>query len=141
LAVSAVEPAYAHLDVRPGVVEAGRAVDLLVELPSLRPGSNPVALEVEGEGLEVLSTRLVDAVGGDTLWTARVRVDSDPGQLPLLLRAVYADGRSVEVGQALVVLPGEEESSDSFPWLAAVLVVAAAIALAVATLLLARRRA
>ena len=138
--MSAAEPAYAHLDVRPGIVEAGPAVDLVVELPSLRPGPNPVALEVEGEGLEVLSTRLVKAVGGDTLWSARVRVDSEPGPLPLLLRAVYADGRSVEVGQALVVLPGEE-SSDPFPWPAAVLVVAAAIALAVATLLLARRRA
>ena len=135
------EPAYAHLDVRPGVVTAGQAVDLVVELPSLRPGPNPVALEVEGEGLAVLSTRLVDAVGGDTLWTARVRADSDPGKLPLVLRAVYADGRSVEVGQALVVVPGEETVEDGFPWVAAVVGVTAATALAAAAFLLARRRA
>ena len=136
-----MEPAYAHVDVRPGVVEAGRAIDLLVELPLLRPGSNPVALEVEGEGLEVRSTRLVDATGGETVWTARIRVDSDPGQLRIVLRAVYADGRSVEVDQVLIVLPGEEKVEDGFPWVAVVVGMTAAMALAAAALLLARRRA
>ena len=126
---------------RPGIVRAGRAVELVVELPRLRAGADPVALELEATGLEVLSTRLVDTVAGDTLWNARVRVDSDPGNLPLVLRAVYRDGRSVEVGQALVVLPAEEAGADGLPWLAAVLVLATAIALAVGTLVVARRRA
>src|SRR5687768_3770184 len=68
-AALATEPAHAHLDVRPGVVRAGQPVELLVELPRLRPGPRPIALELEADGLEVLSTRLVDPVGGETLWT------------------------------------------------------------------------
>jgi hypothetical protein len=139
LAALTTEPARAHLDVRPGFVPAGRAVELLIELPRLRPGPAPTALEVEAEGLETLSTRLVDAIGVETLWAARVRVDAAPGNLPLVLRAVYADGRSVEVDETVIVLPGEEE--DGFPWVTAVLAVASAGALAGAGLLLARRRA
>jgi hypothetical protein len=132
------EPASAHLDVRPGIVQAGAAVDLLVELPRLRPGPRPVALELEADGLEVMSTRIVGAAGGDTLWTARIRVTSDPGTLPILLRAVYPDGRSVEVDESLVVL-GDEEGG--LAWRTAAIAVALAAGLAVAVLLLARRRA
>ena len=141
LAALSAEPAHAHLDVRPGVVESGRAVDLLVELPRLRAGALPAALELEADGLEVLSTRLVDSVRGDTLWNARVRVESEAGTLPLVLRAVFADGRSVEVDHSLVVLPGPAEEG-GFPWVAVLVGVAAAAALTgAAFLLLVRRRA
>jgi hypothetical protein len=58
-----------------------------------------------------------------------------------VLRAVFADGRSVEVDYSIVVLPGASEE-DGFPWVAALLGVGAAAALAGAVfLLLARRRA
>jgi hypothetical protein len=139
LATLPVEPARAHLDVRPGIVQAGAAVDLLVELPRLRPGPRPVGLEIEAAGLQVLSTRLVDAVGADTLWTARVRVDSQPGTLLVVLRAVYADGRSVEVDDSLVVL-GDEEGS-GFAWWLVALAAAAAVGLGALVLVVARRRA
>jgi hypothetical protein len=138
LASLLTEPASAHLDVRPRIVEAGAAVDLLVELPRLRPGPRPVALELEADGLDVMSTRLIDTVGGDTLWTARIRVRADAGTLPIVLRAVYADGRSVEADESLVVL-GAEESS--FAWGIVALAVTGAVGLAGAALLLVRRRA
>ena len=138
LATLLTEPALAHLDVRPGIVQAGTAVDLLVELPRLRPGPRPFGLEIEADGLRVLSTKLVDAVGADTLWTARVRVDSDPGTLAVALRALYADGRSVEVDYSLVVL-GDEPAS-GFAWWWAVLAAAAAVGVGAIVLLVARRR-
>ncbi len=140
LATLTTEPAFAHLDVRPGFVTAGRPVELLVELPALRPGPGPIALEVEADGLEVLSTQLVDTVASETLWNVLVRVEADPGNLPLVLRAVYADGRSVEVDEAVIVLPREEEE-DGFPWVIVLLAVTSAGAFAGAALLVARRRA
>ena len=141
MAALSAEPARAHLDVRPGVVVSGRAVDLLVELPRVRAGALPVELELEADGLEVLSTRLVDAVRGDTLWSARVRVESKPGTLPLVLRAVFADGRSVEVDHSLVVLPDPGDEG-AFPWVAVLIGVAGVGALtAAAFLFLTRRRA
>ena len=141
LAALSVEPAHAHLDVRPGVVQSGEVVDLRVELPRLRPDALPVSLELEGDGLEVLSTRLIDAVDGDTLWTARIRVDAAPGNLPLVLRAVFADGRSAQVDHSLLVLPGRPDGG-GIPWVAVLLGITAAAALTgAAFLLLARRRA
>jgi hypothetical protein len=122
-------------------VESGRVVELLVELPRLRAGPRPTALELEADGLEVLSTRLVDAVGAETLWAARVRVDADAGSVPVVLRAVYADGRSVEVDETLVVVPGLDEPGGGAPWGLVAAGAAAAVALAGAVLLLARRRA
>jgi hypothetical protein len=139
LATLLPEPAHAHLDVRPGIVQAGTAVELLVELPRLRPGRRPVGLELEADGLEVLSTRLVDAVRTETLWAARVRVDSEPGTLPVVLRAIYSDGRSVDVNASLVVLGDEEESG--FAWWKATLAAAVAVGLGGALLVVARRRA
>ena len=138
LATLSAEPAHAHLDLRPGLVQSGTALDLTVELPRLRPGGRPARLELEGDGLEVLSTRLVDGVGADTLWNVRVRVDSEPGTLPVVLRAVYADGRSVEVRTSLVVLGDEEEPG--FGWWTPALAAAGAVGLAAAVLIVARRR-
>ncbi|MGH3072427.1 MAG: hypothetical protein ACRDNB_09210 [Gaiellaceae bacterium] len=133
-----VEPAYAHVVVQPSLVEQGAVVDLLVELPQLREGSQPARLELDGAGITVLSSRLQGAIGTETRWSLRIRADADPGVVPVVLRAVYRDGRSVEVDQPLTVVPAEE--SDGFPAAAAVGVVLLA-GLAAATLFLVRRRA
>ena len=78
--------------------------------PRLRPGPAPARIEVEGSGIEVLSTRLQGTKGSETVWTVRVRAEAPPGELPLILRAVYAGGEVVEVSDSLTVVPGPEES-------------------------------
>lgn len=133
------EPAAAHVDVRPRLVEQGAVVDVVVELPRIVPGPELVRLELEGEGVEVLSTAPIGPAGVDALWSARLRVDAPPGQLRLLLRPVYADGDSAEFEQVLTVVPATEEAS--FPWIWAILGVAVALAVAAAALMVARRRA
>ena len=113
--------------------------ELQVELPQLRPGAAPERLEVEGAGLELLSSRLTGTVGSETQWAVRLRVESEPGRLALTLRPVYPDGRSVEVEDALTVVPGAESSG--FPWLGAAVGTLVAVAVAGGALLVARRRA
>ena len=137
LALVLTEPALAHVDVRPRLVELGVATELRVELRF-----DPVRLEVEGEGVTVLASSLQGAAGSETVWNVRVRVSRavSPGELSLILRAVFADGRSVEVDAAITVVPPPEEASGAFPWLAVAAGVAVALAVAVATLVLARRR-
>lgn len=130
--------AEAHVDVQPRLVEQGQIAQLRVELPRLRPGSAPARIEVEGSGIEVLSTRLQGTKGSETVWTVRVRAEAPPGELPLILRAVYAGGEVVEVSDSLTVVPGPEESS--FPWVAVAGGVFVALALAAGLLLLARAR-
>lgn len=132
------DPALAHLELRPGLVEQGAVADIRVELPQLRPGAPPRRLEVEGDGIDVISARLQATVGAETAWTVRLRATADPGAAPLVLRAVYADGQSVEVDQQLTVLPAPETSG--FPWTGLV-AGALAVAIAVAALRLARRKA
>jgi hypothetical protein len=109
---------------------------LVVELPRLRPGDPPERLEVEGRGVEVLASGLRTVSGSETRWNVRLRADAQPGNVALLLRAVYGDGRSVEVKDALTVVPRDEAT---FPWVgvAGVLV---AFGLAAAALVVARRR-
>jgi hypothetical protein len=132
------EPAAAHVDVRPDLVERGDVVDVRIELPLITPGPELVRLEIEGDGIEVMSTRKLDLPGPESHWSARVRVDAPVGRAPFVLRPFYADGDSVEFRQAFTVVPPED--ADSFP-LGAVLVGAAvAVGLAVAGLGLARRR-
>jgi len=140
--LSCVKPALGHVEVLPRVVEQGKLVELRVELPQLRPGAPPERLEVEGAGLEVLSTRLQAVVASETQWTARVRTDADaePGQLPLVLRALFADGESVEVEDAITVVPPVTGTDDSFPWAGAAVGTLCAVALAATALLLARRK-
>jgi hypothetical protein len=133
------QPAAAHVDVRPGLVEQGRVTELRVELPRLRPGPAPLRLEVEARGIDVLSARLQGLRGVETAWRVRIRAEAEPGAVPLLLRAVYADGKSVEVHSRVVVVPAEEASS--FPWFPVVAGALAAVALGSAGLLVARRRA
>jgi hypothetical protein len=127
------------VSVEPRLVEQGEVTELAVELPRLRPGAAPERLEVAGPGLELLSSRLAGTSGPETQWTVRVRVDAEPGRLPLILRPVYPDGRWVEVPAALTVVPGAEASS--FPWLGAAVGTFLAVVLAGAALLVARRRA
>jgi hypothetical protein len=145
LALLAAEPALGHVDVRPRLVEQGKATQLHIELPQLRAGPPPVRLEVDADGVAVLASSLEGVVAGaETLWNVRLRVSPavPPGALLLILRAVFADGKSVEVDGAITVVPPAPTASDSehFPWLAVVAGVTLALALAVAALLLARRR-
>ena len=111
----------------------------MVELPPLRPGSPPRRLEVEGEGVEVSATELRGTTGADTLWTVRLRATADPGVVPIVLRAVYADGKSVEVDQQLTVAPAPKRSG--FPWVGVVVGALLAVAFAVVSLRVARRKA
>ena len=138
LALVTAEGAWAHVDVQPRLVEQGVITQLRVELPRLRPGPAPQRIEVEGAGLEVLSTRLQGKKGTETVWSVRVRADAPPGQVPLILRAVYTGGAAVEVRNSLTVVPAPETSS--FPWAAVTVGTLLALALALVVLRLARRR-
>ena len=133
------QPAAAHLDLRPRLVEQGTVADVRVELPQLRPGGPPLRLELEGPGIEVISIALAATVGVETSWAVRLRATAEPGVVPLVLRAVYADGRSVEVDEELTVLPAPETSG--FPWAGVVVGVLLAVAFAIVSLRLARRKA
>jgi hypothetical protein len=133
------EPSLAHVDVRPRLVVQGVATGLRIELPRLRPGAAPVRLDMEGEGVTVLSSALSGVVRGETRWNVRVRTEAEPGVLPVALRAVYGDGRSVEVDEMLTVVPAERESN--FPWNVAIVGVLLAASLAAGVLAVARRRA
>ena len=132
------EPAHAHVDLRPRLVVQGALTDVTVELPELRPGAPPRELEVEGEGIEVRSAELQGTLGSETFWTVRLRAESEPGVVPLVLRAVYADGQTVEVDERLTVVPAPE--SASFPWPAVVVGALLAVAFAAVSLRLARRK-
>ena len=138
LALSA-EPAHAHVDLRPRVVEQGAVTEVRVELPQLRPGDPPRTLEIDGAGVAILSVGLLSTAGSETAWNVRLRADGDPGVVPLVLRAVYADGESVEVDEALTVAPAPPGSD--FPWAALVVGALLAVAFAGLSLRLARRKA
>jgi hypothetical protein len=138
LALVTAEGAWAHVDVQPRLVEQGVITQLRVELPQLRPGPAPQRIEVEGAGLEVLSTRPQGRKGSETVWSVRVRASGPPGQVPLTLRAVYAGGEAVEVKNSLTVVPAPEASS--FPWAVVAVGTLLALALAFVLLRLARRR-
>jgi len=112
---------------------------LRIELPQLRAGAAPKRLEVEGEGIEVLSTRLQGVAGPETVWSVRVRTDSPPGRILLILRAVYSGGASVEVDDTLTVVPASEMSS--FPWFGVAAGVLLALSLALVLLRIIRRKA
>ncbi|HUQ23817.1 MAG TPA: hypothetical protein VM049_12475 [Gaiellaceae bacterium] len=134
---------------QPRLVQQGTATQLRVELPQLRAGRPPVRLEVEGEGVTVLSSTL-EGIGGfsgaETLWSVRVRVSRavPPGDVLLVLRAFFADGKSVDVDGTITVVPPAEraapDAGSSVPWVWFAVGVTLALALAAAALLLARRR-
>ena len=139
LTALSAEPALAHLVIQPTLLEQGVVTDVSIELPQLRPGSAPRRLDVEGMGVDVISSALQGTSGTDTLWNVRLRATADPGVAPIVLRAVYADGKAVEVDQQLTVAPAAEQSS--FPWFGVVVGVLLAVAVAVFSLRLARRKA
>ena len=127
------------MDVRPGVVERGAVAELRVELPRLRAGPAPVRLEVEGPGIEVLATRLQGLAGAETHWLVRLRAAGPPGRVPIVLRALFADGEAVEVDSALTVVPAT--AAKPFPVVAIVVGGLLAAAFAASALFLARRKA
>lgn len=139
LASVSVEPARAHLDFQPSLVEQGAVAEIRIELPQLRPGGPPRRLEIEGPGIEVLSVGLQATLGVETAWSVRLRANAEPGVVALVLRAVFADGQSVEVDQQLTVVPADEGSG--FPWPAAIAAALLAVSFAAVALRLARRRA
>lgn len=127
------------MEVQPRLVEQGEIAQLRVELPQLRTGPAPERLEVEGAGIEVLGTRRQGVLGPETVWSVRVRADAPPGQVLLILRALYADGESVEFDDTLTIVPPPERSSS--PWTSVVGGTLFALVLALVLLRLARREA
>ena len=138
LCVLPVEQARAHLDLRPRLVVQGAFTDVRVELPRLRPGAPPNGLELEGDGIEVRSVELQGTGRSETVWTVRLRAEAEPGVVPVVLRVLYEDGRSVEVDQQLTVVPAPKGSS--FPWAGVVGGALLAVAFAAVSLRLARRK-
>lgn len=143
LALLPTEPALGHVDVRPRIVEQGKVAVLRIELPQLRPGAPPVELELEGDGVELLAGNRRQVAGAETVWSVRLRIGPSPpsGELPLVLRALFADGESVEVDSSVVVVAAQRpRPGRSFPWLPFVAAVTLALAVAAAVLIRSRRR-
>jgi hypothetical protein len=132
--------ARAHVEVLPAVVAAGDEVVLSVELPRLRPGSPPTGLTISGAGLRQLSVSSAGRAGAETRWRVRVAVEAEPGPLPIVLTASFADGRSVDVRQALTVVPARRGGSAALRTLALVAALAAVGAAAAAVALRTARR-
>ncbi|MEJ7569727.1 MAG: hypothetical protein WKF41_15865 [Gaiellaceae bacterium] len=133
--------AAAHVGVTPGLLESGRETTLRIELPKLRPGSAPSALDVSGAGVRMLESSPTGRIGEESRWRVRVHVESEPGPLELALRVRYADGGSVTVRQGMTVLPKRAEASSSLPTLAVGgAMVALLVAIASVLLLLRRGR-
>ena len=110
--------ASAHVEVVPGVVAAGESTLLRIELPLLRPGPPPEEVAVLGRGVEQLSVVAAGRAGDETRWRAQVRVDAEPGPVTLVLRARFPDGRTVDVRQAVTVVPSRGDDGGNAPLLA-----------------------
>lgn len=140
-ALVGAEGAGAHVDVQPSLLEQGAVAELRVELPQLRPGPQPQRLGIRAPGAQLLESRLLQSDGNESRWLVRVRVDGPLGELPLMFRAVYADGEVVEVDYPLTVVPASQPSPSAFPWAATAIGVALAAGVAFAVLRVARRKA
>ena len=134
------QPALAHLVVRPTLLEQGVLTDVRVELPQLRPGPAPRRLEVEGDGIDVVSADLQGTSGSDTVWNVRLRATAAPGvgadRAAGGLRATDGRSRSTSCSRST---PGPERSG--FPWAGVVAGVLLAVAVAAFSLRFARRKA
>jgi hypothetical protein len=139
LVALSAEPAWAHLSVQPSLVQHGTITDVRVELPPLAGGRRPSGLEVTGDGIEVLAVREQAPTGPESVWTVRLRAEGTTGDVPIVLRALYPGGSSIDVDAALTVVPGPESSS--FPWVAVVVGGLLAAGFAVVALVVARRKA
>lgn len=126
----------AHLNVQPLLVEQGRPTDFRLELPRLRPGGAPVRLSVDGMGVRAGEARLRRRLDGETVWDVRATIDAGAGRTTLVLRAEFADGESVEVAQALTVLPAD--AAAGLPVTTIIVGVALALALGATGLLVVR---
>ena len=138
------EPALGHVDVTPRLVEQGKATQLRVELPQLRAGPRRSGWKSKATASPSSTAACRRLPARNTLERpSSCQPRCTPGELLLILRAVFADGESVEVDGAVTVVPPApqgSEASDEFPWLGVAAGVTLALALAVAVLLLARRR-
>jgi hypothetical protein len=128
----------AHVDVTPGLLESGEEVELRIELPQLRPGEPPTAVDVLGAGIRQLSSRADGRRGDETRWRVRVAVVAEPGPIELVLRARFEDGRSVDVRRTATVVPA---APDEGPPTAAIAVAVAGLAGLFGAAVLLRRRA
>ena len=126
-ALLAAGEAAAHVDVRPGLLESGTEVELLVELPELRPGEPPTALSVGGDDVRQLSSRPAGRAGQKTQWSVRIAIDAPPGPAELLLTASFADGEVVEVRRAVTIVPATADDATPFAAFAAAAVALAAL--------------
>lgn len=133
--------AAAHVEVRPGLLESGREVELRVELPELRPDAAPTTLEIAGEGVRQLSSRPAGRAGEETRWRVRVLVTASPGPTTLSLRARFADGRSVVVRRTVTVVPPSGSGDTGTPVAAIAAAVVGLGAVLGAAVLLRRRTA
>ena len=90
----------------------------------------------------MLASSLQGVAGAETVWKVRVRVSPavSPGELVLVLRAVFLDGESVEVDGGITVVPPAEDAAGTSPWLGVAAGFTLALAFAVAALVYARRR-
>lgn len=129
--------ALAHVDVSPGLLESGEEVELRVELPELRPGAVPTGLEVRGPGVRQLSSRADGSAGEETRWRVRVLVTAEPGPTEIVLRALFADGRPVDVRRTVTVVPAAAAEG---PPLVAIGAAALALASLLGAAVLLRRR-
>lgn len=131
--------AGAHLDIRPALLESGEDVDLLVEVPELRPGDTPTSLEVSGDGVRQLRSSAAGTFGRETRWEVRVHVAAAPGPTELLLQAGFADGSTVEVRRVVTVVPAAQDE-DGLPVAAATLAALGLAGLVAAAVFLRRPR-
>jgi hypothetical protein len=131
--------AAAHLVIEPGLLEAGRDVDLQIEVPELRPGEPPTSLTVSGDGVRQVRSSAVGTFGRETRWEVRVHVAAAPGPTELLLTAGFADGSTVEVRRTVTVVPARSDD-DGLPVAAAAFAALGLAGLVVVAVLLRRPR-
>jgi hypothetical protein len=127
-ALALATPARAHVSVRPALLPSGTETTLTIEIPGLRRDHDPNALTVSGPGVRMLSSRPAGRLGQESRWLVRVRVETEPGPLPLELVARYPDGESVPVLQTLTVVPAVAASGQGPGSGAPVLAIAVALA-------------
>ena len=87
----------------------------------------------------MLAVREQAQVDSESVWTVRLRANGPPGNVPVVLRALYPRGSSVDVDAALTVVPGPDGSG--FPWPGVIVGTALAAGFAVVALLVARKKA
>ena len=87
----------------------------------------------------MLAVRKQPHVDSESVWTVRLRANGPTGNVPVVLRALYPGGSSVDVDATLTVVPGPEGSG--FPWPGVIVGTALAAGFAVVGLLVARKKA